>query len=134
MNGFRFLLLPLVFFLIGCATISGKSRLEKFTGIAKSFEIALRRSDFSTAAKFIDPSAPHHEVEPSDLKNIRIVDYEVKNIKVAEDKLEVLQDTELKYYHLDHNILNTIQYRQEWRYKTEDKVWLLQTGLPELTQ
>lgn len=134
MNGFRIFIVPLVLLLIGCATISEKTRLEKFTGIAKSFEIALRRSDFSTAAKFIDPTAPRQEINPPDFKNIRIVDYEVKNIKVSEDKLEILQDTELKYYHLDHNILNTIQYRQEWHYKAEDKVWLLQTGLPKVTR
>jgi hypothetical protein len=123
----------LIFYLsVGCATMAENSRMEKFGLIAEAYERALRMSDYDKAAKFVDPSAGTSTPGIDKLKNFKIVDYEITHIDVSESKQQVTQDVELHYFRLNSNILHTAHHPQTWRFKQEGKIWLLQTGLPEL--
>lgn len=135
--GYRALSIPLTFMLlshlllIGCA---GKNRMYKFSEISKSYQRALEMSDYRVASKYVDPSSARTAADVRRFANIQIVKYTIANINVSEDKQSIEQDVELQYYLLDQNRLKTAIDHQVWRYKNEDKVWMLQTGLPSLNQ
>jgi hypothetical protein len=115
---------------IGCATLAERSRIEKFRLISESFERALRTSDYSTAAKYLDASATDTIPDLKRLRNFKIADYKVARFNVSEDKQEITQDVELQYFRLNGNILHSSRYLQTWRFHPEQEVWLLHTGLP----
>jgi hypothetical protein len=116
---------------VGCATLADKSRLEKFGLISESFERALRTSDYTGAAKYIDPSAAVPKADFQKLRDFRIVEYKVTRIHVSEDKQEINQEVDLQYFRLNGNILHRAPYSQTWRFLPDKEVWMLQTGLPE---
>ena len=120
------LLLP-----VGCATLAERSRMEKFRLISKSFERALRTSDYSEAAKYLD--TPAVDVRPAlrQLSNYKISDYKIIRIHISEDGQKISQDTELQYFRLNGTILHNTRYPQTWHYIPEKEIWLLETGLPE---
>jgi hypothetical protein len=121
------LTLMLLLLLTGCA---GKNRIHKFSEISKSYQRALEMSDYRLASKYVDPSGGRPAPDVRRYANIQIVRYTIININVSEDKQSIEQDVELQYYLLDQNRLKTAKDQQVWRYKEEDKVWVLQTGLP----
>ncbi len=118
--------------LAGCAAMAGKSRLESYSQIVDAYEKALRRSDYNAAARFLDPSAPAARVDLHKMKDIKIVEYKVTRVNMSENKTEIAQDVELQYFRLNSNILRTVHDPQIWRFQQEGKVWLLQTGFPDL--
>ena len=115
----------------GCATLEERSRMEKFSMICESFKRALRTSDYEGAAKFLDPSAGDPGPDLMHLRNFKIADYRVTRIQVSEDTQEINQDVELQYFRLNGTILHSARYPQTWRFVPDKEVWLLQTGLPE---
>jgi hypothetical protein len=116
---------------IGCATLAERSRMEKFGLISESFERALRTSDYTTAAKYLDPSAGDSRPDLIHLRNFKIADYKVTRVHVSEDKQKITQDVELQYFRLNGTILHSTRYPQTWRFLPEKEIWLLQTGLPD---
>jgi hypothetical protein len=116
--------------LMGCASISEKGRMNDFGTLSQKYERALLLSDFRSASKFLDPAAHKGGVDYRPYGNVKIADYRVTNITVSEDYSEVTQNVELQYFLLDRNILRTLPYKEIWRYDKTNKVWLLQTGLP----
>lgn len=108
--------------------------MYKFSEISKSYQRALEMSDYRVASKYVDPSSARTAADVRRFANIQIVKYTIANINVSEDKQSIEQDVELQYYLLDQNRLKTAIDHQVWRYKNEDKVWMLQTGLPSLNQ
>ena len=123
------LILLLILLLIGCA---GKNRMYKFREISKSYQRELEMSDYRVASKYVDPSGDRPAADLRRYANIQIVKYTIANINVSGDKQSIEQDVELQYYLLHQNRLKTANDHQVWRYKEEDKVWMLQTGLPSL--
>ena len=135
--GYRVISIPLTLVLLllsfllmtGCA---GKNRMHKFSEISKSYQRALEMSDYRVASKYVDSSGGRPAPDVRRFANIQIVRYTIANVNVSEDKQSIEQDVELQYYLLDQNRLKTANDHQVWRYKEEDKVWMLQTGLPTL--
>jgi hypothetical protein len=124
--------IPLVILLaVGCATISEKNRLAKFDGIGKSYERAITDSDFETAGAFVDGETVHEEVDFDRYKNIKVVDYKVKQSTISEDKMEIHQTVEIEYYQLDRLVVRSLRHKQLWKYNADTGAWLLQTPLPE---
>lgn len=124
-------LMILILLPAGCATLADKSRMERFGLISESFERALRTSDYTGAAKYIDPSAAVPKPDFQKLRDFRIVEYKVTRINVSEDKQKITQEVELQYFRLNGNILHRTLYSQTWRFLPDEEVWMLQTGLPE---
>ena len=115
--GFAVLILVVV---VGCASMEQRSRFEKFSEISESFERALRMSDYTRAAKFIDPS--HADIRPEirRLRNFKIADYRITRMDVSDDKLKITQDVELQYFRLNSNILHRSSYSQIWKFQPEE--------------
>jgi PBP1b-binding outer membrane lipoprotein LpoB len=131
MKQFASLALLICIFLAGCATLAEKKRMESYSQIAEAYEHALRGSDYSTAAKFIDPSNSSVEANLQKIKNIKIVDYKITHIDVSESKMEIKQDVELQYYRLNSNIMRTAHQHQIWHYQPQDGIWMLRSGWPQ---
>jgi hypothetical protein len=130
MNRLNILTLLIILLLIGCSSITAKSRRIDFDGISKAYRHAIRESDFWAAYQFTDPANNKKEFDVERYKNTQVVKYKVVNIDIAADHLTVKQNVEIEYYLLDRVVLQTIQDRQLWKYDKKNQSWLLQTGLP----
>lgn len=131
MNKFACLAVYLVFVCFSCATLAEKGRMEKFDKIVEAYEHALHDSDFRAAAEFIDPAYRKTDIDYDGLKNFKVVDVKATDLKVSEDGFKVEREVEWQYFRLNRNILHTVQQRQVWDYHEADKVWLMETGLPD---
>lgn len=131
MNRISFLMAVVVFFTAGCAAIKEKTRMSDFEKVSKSYEQVMLDSDFEAAQGFTDPYAVREAVDLTAYEDFKIVEYQVKNGRVSDDKIQVNQIAEVKYYRIDSLVVRTIRYEQLWKYDEVKKTWLLQTGLPE---
>jgi hypothetical protein len=131
MNRLRFLLLGMIALLVSCATISEKSRMDRFSDISESYRFALLRADYRLASSFVDPPE-RNTIDPNHLKEIKIVDYKPNRVNLSEDKSQIKQDIELQYFLLGRNVLRSVQYQQVWQYQEIGNMWLLKTDLPPL--
>lgn len=118
----------------GCATLSDQVSVDNFNKISKAYEKALLRSQFVLAYQFLDPATIKEEIDFKKYKNIKVVDYAASDLILSEDKIKIIQTVEIQYYWRDSYVLKSIQDKQYWRYYKEDKIWLLQTGLPVFKQ
>lgn len=131
MNRISFLMAAVVFFTAGCATIKEKTRMSGFEKVSKAYEQVMLDSDFETAHGFRDPYAVRETVDLAAYEDFKIVEYQVKNGQVSDDKIQVNQIAEVKYYRIDSLVVRTMRYEQLWKYDEVKKTWFLQTGLPE---
>jgi hypothetical protein len=123
-----FALLPLI---VGCATLGVHNKKDKFLQTSRAFENAMRWSDFDSAKAFIkDSETADKSTDISDLKMIRVTDYQVKRTMVASDETEVFQLVDIQYYRVDSLIVRTLQDRQLWRWNPDEKMWYLKSGFP----
>jgi len=131
MNRIIFLMAVVVFFTAGCATIKEKTRMADFEEISKAYEQVMLDSDFETAHGFTDPYIVREAADLTAYEDFKIVEYQVKKGQVSDDKIQVNQIAEVKYYRIDSLVVRTMRYEQLWKYDEVKKTWLLQTGLPE---
>lgn len=130
MNRLKIAFLFIVFLMLGCSAFSGKDRMKAFGTVSKAYENTLRASRFETARQFLVPEVVVDK-DINHYKNVKVYEYEVKEFNLSDGTSEIHQTAEIIYYKMDSYILKTIRDRQLWKYNETDKVWLLQTGLPE---
>ena len=129
----RSFLIVLIVLVTGCAGLAAQQRMEQLSQMTKSYERALKMSDYRKASHFCSASQQDKPtVNFEYYANIKIVRYKVTSHHVSADHLSAEQDVELQYYWLDQNILKTKIHHQVWHYDRQRKAWLLQTGLPDL--
>ena len=116
--------------LIGCATISEKSRMTRFEKISERYKELVLLSEFEAAYKFGDTKNMIEHRNLDALKNIKVTDYALKSYLISNDKLEINQSVEIEYHWLDEYRVRTILDKQIWNYVEEKETWVLQTGLP----
>jgi len=126
--------IPLVILLLmGCSTVSVKSKMTKFETLTDNYRISLLRSEFDVIYQVLDPSVVKKiKIDLLKYKNLRVSEYEVKNIIVSDNKLEIIQIVHIEYYLLNQLIVRTIQDDQLWKYNEEKKTWLLFSGPPNI--
>ena len=128
----RVTLLMILLSFVACAGFAEKSRMESFSHIFDAYEQALRMGNYDAAAKFLDPVSLHGTTPDIDkYQNIKVFDIKVTNVKVSDDGFEIKQDAELQYFLLNSNRLRTLRQAQTWRYKPDQEIWLLESGLPK---
>ena len=122
----------LVLLAFGCANLKDLTRHEQFEDIARTYEHAIRWSDFDFAAEFVNPQASQARLpDPAILKRIRVTDYRVKKTAASQEENQVVQIVEVSYYRIDKMIVNTITERELWEWDNETKQWSLSSGLPD---
>lgn len=115
-------------FVMGCASISEKGKLNSFEQISKHYRLAMLMSDYEQALLL---SASNFPENPSELKNFHVVSYTPKKIEFSSDKSKAFQTVEIEYYRIDSMRQKIIRDAQEWNYKPKSEQWVLISGLPQ---
>ena len=124
--------LCVVFLLFGCASVFDSVKMNKFTDTSRSYGETLVWSRFETANLYRKPELAEKEKPDFEwLKNIKVTQYDIKELSVSEDSLRVVQEVEIAYYHRDKMIVKTLRDQQVWEFDTRDRRWYLVTRLPE---
>jgi hypothetical protein len=117
--------------LAGCgATMERGGRVEQFDKIAKSYEKAIRWSDFERAAGIAGLSPKQREAAQK-LLQVKVISYETMSAEVAPDALQVSQTVQIEYTIEGSVKLRRIQDRQGWRFDESQGRWVLVSGLPD---
>ena len=121
----------LLVMLAGCAGITASSRFEIYEDIQRAYRLALRDSDFKAAALVLDPAAQPESIDYHQYDGFKVVRYEATKRSQADGGLEIKQEVEIQYYHVNRPVVKTLEDHQLWRYQPDKKNWLLETGLPK---
>jgi hypothetical protein len=113
----------------GCASSFGFRRQELFENSAKSYAHLIRWSEFEAARVFIAPDESGNLKPPP--ANVRITDYQVKQISPSDDMRKVDQVVEVTYFKVDAPRVTTLVDRQRWEFDPAREVWLLRSGFPD---
>jgi len=114
--------------LAGCASVFDFRREEVFEDSAKRYSRLIRWSDFESARSYLAPS--ESGAKPPLPKNVRVTDYEVKEMVYAEGKRRVLQVVDISYFLANDPRIKTLQDHQVWEFDSDRETWLLKSGFP----
>lgn len=114
--------------LAGCASVFDFRREEVFEDSAKRYGRMIRWSDFESAKSYLAPAEPEAKTTPP--KNVRVTDYEVKQMTYAEGKRRVVQVVDISYFLADDPRIKTLQDQQVWEFDSDRNAWLLKSGFP----
>jgi hypothetical protein len=114
--------------LAGCASVFDFRREEDFEDSAKRYGRMIRWSDFESAKSYLAPAEPGAKITLP--KNVRVTDYEVKQMAYAEGKRRVLQVVEISYFLANDPRIKTLQDHQVWEFDSDRAAWLLKSGFP----
>lgn len=117
-------------FLVNCSKITNMTTRKMFAERMDSYKRSILWSDFETASLFIKPQTPNAQLFNPDYKQIKVTDYNVKNIKIIGDLEIVKQMVEIRYYRLSNMIEKATTDVQTWKWEPESKLWYLASGLP----
>jgi hypothetical protein len=128
----RYVLSLCVLFIVGCTSLQGKYRLAQFEDVSSAYSHAIRWGDYDVASSFRKKQETDHEAQHVDkLNKIRVTSYELLSINLSEDQLRVRQAVKITYFNADQMIEKTLVDKQLWEYDETEKVWYLQSGLPD---
>ena len=116
--------------LAGCATVSGQGKMDEFGRTMDTYETAIHQSDFNVACKYVDPAKMTRGDCLERYQNLKIANYKVLAVNVAEDQGEVTTAVEVEYFFLDQYIVKKHQFDQTWFYNDALKRWFLREGPP----
>lgn len=114
-----------------------KSRDKALTETLQAYAATIRWGSFEQAEGFVSPeyraAHPLTSLELERYKQVRITQYtDTAPIPVSED--EVHQTVEIGLVNINTQESRTIVDRQTWIYDKKNKVWLLNSGLPDITR
>ena len=107
---------------------------EEFDASLSKYNDLLSRNELGAANRYAANSIRAEFINrAAALKDERIVDYKIINIRYAEEKRRASVDVEISYYNLYHNKVKSLQDIEEWTYSEENgaKGWRLTSVLPE---
>ena len=114
-----------------------KSRDKALTDTLLAYAATIRWGSFEQAESFVSPEYrelhPLTSLELERFKQVRITEYtDTAPMPVSDD--EVRQTVEIGLVNVNTQESRTIVDRQVWIYDKKNKVWLLHSGLPDITQ
>jgi len=134
MDAMRNIKLPLVLLtvlVIGCASVTSQRRMGKYEEITGAYGEAIVWSHYEAASLYMkDGGAGNTPPDFEMLKNIKVASYDVKHVKVSDDKSQVTQIVEIQYYKKNQLIISSLRDKQLWEFDPIQRNWVLLTGLP----
>lgn len=116
---------------IGAGCVSSMRKMNRLEDTLRSYETAIRWSDFEAATRFQAPGADGETtVDYERLADVKVTAYEVRESGVSEDKSEATQIVGIQYYDVNTMRQSSVIDRQTWTYDEKRKRWLLKSGLP----
>ena len=117
---------------VGCATVLDSRRMNIFADTSKNYGKALLWGHYEAANLYRQPEvASRQKPDFEKLRNIKVTQYDVRQMTVSDNGLRIDQEAEIAYYHRDKVIVKTLRDQQVWEFDTGDRRWYLTTGLPE---
>ncbi len=117
--------------------VMAKSREKILTETLRTYAATIRWGSIEQAESFLDPAyLTAHPITQLDLdryKQVRITNYE-DSAPVPVNDDEVRQTVEIGIVNLHTQEARSIVDRQVWKYDKKTKVWLLTSGLPDITR
>jgi hypothetical protein len=109
-----------------------KVKMDKFADTSKGYGEALLWGHFEAANLYRQPAlAENDKPNFEKLKNIKVAQYDIRDVSVSDDGLKIEQDAEITYFHRNKMILKTLRDLQVWEFDAKDRRWYLKTQLPE---
>lgn len=115
--------------LSGCASTFDFRREEIFEDTAKAYGRLIRWSDFESAQAFL--AAAESGAKITLPKDVRVTDYEVRQMAYEPGKYKVVQIVAISYYQANDPRLRMLQDKQLWEFDGATNAWLLKSGLPQ---
>ena len=123
------LCLPL---LQSCAAQKTEAVVTRFDVQTQLYGRLLRWREYEAAINMIrhqDETATEVDVKKYD--DLRVVDYEIKSIKMGEDLKTAVVKADISYYFETQNVIKNLRDTQHWWYLEEAKQWYLDGSLPQ---
>ncbi len=129
------LLIALVTMLLA-APVMAKSREKILTETLRTYAATIRWGSIEQAESFVDPeyraAHPLTQLDLDRYKQVRFTNYnDSAPVPVNDD--EVNQTVEIGIVNLHTQEARSFIDRQTWKYHKKAKVWLLSSGLPDIT-
>ncbi|HET9034197.1 MAG TPA: hypothetical protein VFN25_14990 [Dokdonella sp.] len=118
------------------APVAAKSREKALTETLRTYAATIRWGSIEQAEAFVDPeyrlAHPLTQLELDRFKQVRITNYN-DTAPVPVNDNEVRQTVEIGIVNVHTQEARSIIDRQVWKYDRKAKVWLLSSGLPDIT-
>ncbi len=123
--------------LLASAPALAKSREKILTETLRTYAATIRWGSIEQAETFVDPeyraAHPLTQLELDRYKQVRFTNYN-DTAPVPVNDNEVRQTVEIGIVNIHTQEARSIIDRQVWKYDKKAKVWLLSSGLPDITQ
>lgn len=114
-----------------------KSRDKALTETLMAYAATIRWGSFEQAESFVSPeyreAHPLTSLELERFKQVRVTEY-TDTAPMPVNDFEVRQTVEIGLVNVNTQESRTIIDRQIWIYDKKNKLWLLHSGLPDITQ
>ncbi len=135
-RGAAFALLALSL-LLAAMPVLAKSREKILEETLRTYAATIRWGSIEQAENFVDPEYRQaHPLTPLELerfRHVRITAYNDRAAVPVNDN-EVRQTVEIGLVNVNTQEARTVIDQQVWKYDKKAKVWLLTTGLPDITR
>lgn len=122
--------------LAACATDYGKGK--SLDEALRQYEAMIRWSQWDGAVQMLAPeSLAEHPVTQLDierLRQFRVTNYAIRSSTPYDEDNGLRQVVEIRLFNKNYAQERSIIDNQDWKYNKEAKVWLLHSGLPDVTQ
>ncbi len=115
--------------LAGCASSFEFRRQELLSERVKQYGKLIRWSQFEGAQLYLTEDAPGRRTPLP--KEVRVVDYEVKQLILTEAGRQAGQVVEITYFSGTNPKVRTVTDLQKWEFDLERNEWFLKSGLPQ---
>jgi hypothetical protein len=115
--------------LTGCASSFDFRRQELFAERVRQYGKLIRWSQFEPARTYLTADAPGRQATlPND---VRVTDYEVKQLILTEDARKAGQTVEITYFRERDPRVRKLMDVQQWVFDFEQNEWFLKSGFPD---
>ena len=115
-----------------CASTFEFRREEVFEDMSKRYGRLIRWSEFDAAVPCLSADVPkERNAAPAD---VRVAEYDVKQVVYTEDKQQVLQTVRISYFKQSNPRLRTLEDLQLWEFNPDKGAWFLKSGFPDFRQ
>ncbi len=118
-------------FLQSCASQKTETVVTRFDVQTQLYGRLLRWREYEAAINMIrNQDESEVELDAKQYEDLRVVDYEIKSIKMGDDLKTAVVKAEISYYFETQNVIKNLRDTQNWWYLEEAKQWYLDGSLP----